>query len=237
MAGVERGWGMIVLDLFAGTGSATQAFEDAGHRVVKVELDPRHVADFWCDVGLLTPADLLWMCGGKPDFIWASPPCTAFSVASLGHHWGGGKKAYLPKTMKARHSIALVAHVITLIQAVNPTYWLMENPLGVLRKLPVVQGLTRWTTAYCQYGDTRQKRTDLWGVMPDGFALKPVCKSGSPCHEAAPAGSKTGGTQGIKGTINRSRVPYGLSVAVRDAVTKAEQTANTTSGETLQADS
>jgi hypothetical protein len=30
---------MRVLDLFAGTGSATKAFEDAGHEVIKVELD------------------------------------------------------------------------------------------------------------------------------------------------------------------------------------------------------
>ena len=30
---------MRILDLFAGTGSATKAFEDAGHEVIKVELD------------------------------------------------------------------------------------------------------------------------------------------------------------------------------------------------------
>lgn len=30
---------LLIFDFFAGTGSSTQAFEDAGHTVIKVELD------------------------------------------------------------------------------------------------------------------------------------------------------------------------------------------------------
>lgn len=209
-----------VLDLFAGTGSSTQAFADAGWCVVRVERDHKHEAEYHYDVGLLTVDDLRQMCGGTPDFAWASPPCTAFSIASIGTHWGGGNKAYLPKTLRAKNSIALVAHTLDLLCGLGSPYWLMENPLGILRKLPVVAGLTRWTTTYCQYGDERQKRTDLWGVMPEGWAPKPPCKAGASCHDAAPRGSKTG-TQGRKGSVNRSRVPYGLSKAVLDAITNA----------------
>jgi site-specific DNA-cytosine methylase len=32
---------MIIYDFFAGTGSATKAFEDQGHKVIKIELDSR----------------------------------------------------------------------------------------------------------------------------------------------------------------------------------------------------
>lgn len=207
-----------MLDLYAGTGSSTQAFADAGWRVVRVELHPRHEAEYRYDVGLLTVADLRQMCGGTPDFVWASPPCTAFSIASIGTHWTGGHRAYIPKTLRAKNSIALVQHTVGLLQELGARYWLMENPLGILRKLPVVAGLTRWTTTYCQYGDERQKRTDLWGVMPAGWTPKPPCKPGSSCHDAAPRGSKTG-TQGRKGAVNRSRVPYGLSRAILAAIT------------------
>jgi hypothetical protein len=31
---------VIVYDFYSGTGSATKAFEDRGHTVIKVELDP-----------------------------------------------------------------------------------------------------------------------------------------------------------------------------------------------------
>jgi hypothetical protein len=84
----------------------------------------------------------------------------------------------------------------------------MENPRGMLRKLPVVEGLPRTTVSYCTYGDTRMKPTDLWGVVPN-WIPREMCKNGMPCHEAAPRGAKTG-TQGLKGARERSRVPYAL---------------------------
>ena len=76
---------MKVLDLFAGTGSATKAFEDAGHQVIKVELDEYFEAHER-DVLHLT-AEYLTNKYGQFDFIWASPPCTTFSVASIRHYW------------------------------------------------------------------------------------------------------------------------------------------------------
>ena len=199
---------MLIFDFFSGTGSSTQAFKDAGHTVLSFELDESFEATENVDVFLLT-ADYLLAQYGRPDFIWASPPCTAFSVASMGHHWGGGSRAYEPKTEAAKMSQELVAHTRKLIAELNPTKgWLMENPRGMLRKLPVVEGLPRTTVSYCTYGDTRMKPTDLWGVVPN-WIPREMCKNGMPCHEAAPRGAKTG-TQGLKGARERSRIPYAL---------------------------
>lgn len=207
---------MIVFDFFSGTGSSTQAFKDAGHTVITFELDDFFEATEHANVFDLNAADLIAKYG-QPDFVWASPPCTAFSVASMGHHWGGGVRAYEPKTEAARISQDLVAHTRKLIADLNPTKgWLMENPRGMLRKLPVVAGLPRNTVTYCTYGDSRMKPTDLWGVVPN-WTPRTMCKNGMPCHEAAPRGARTG-TQGLKGARERSRVPYSLGEEILKAI-------------------
>jgi len=207
---------MKVFDLFSGTGSATQAFKDASHKVHSFELDTYFQADENVDVFDLT-VDYLEEVYGHPDFVWASPPCTAFSVASIGHHWGISEDKHFPKTQAAIESQELVAHTRSLLERLNPTFgFLIENPRGMLRKLPVVAGLQRQTVTYCQYGDTRMKPTDLWGVVPN-WTPRPICKNGAPCHEAAPRGSKTG-TQGLKGSKERSRVPYALGVELLQAM-------------------
>lgn len=207
---------LLIFDLFSGTGSSTQAFADAGHRVFRFEIDTSFEAEEYVDVFDLSVEYLLDIYG-QPDFIWASPPCTAFSVASMGHHWGGGLNAYVPKTEAAIMSQKLVAHTRNLLEELNPKFgFLIENPRGMLRKLPVMKGLQRQSVTYCRYGDKRMKPTDLWGVVPN-WKPREMCKNGMPCHEAAPRGSKTG-TQGLKGSKERSRVPYKLGREILDAI-------------------
>lgn len=207
---------MIVFDFFAGTGSSTKAFADAGHTVVTFELDPSFDVTETVDILDLEAEDLIAKYG-RPDFIWASPPCTAFSVASIGHHWEKTEAGPKPKTLAAEFNQSLVWKTKELIFRLKPTHgYLIENPRGMLRKLKPVADLDRQTVTYCQYGDTRQKPTDLWGHATN-WTPREACKPGASCHEAAPRGSRTG-TQGISGAKDRSRVPYELGLEILTAI-------------------
>lgn len=195
---------MIIYDFFSGTGSSTKAFEDAGHTIVRVELDSYFEAEER-DILSLTAESLIAKYG-QPDFIWASPPCQKFSVASCSKYWNPDGT---PRDNQAYEALALVAHTINLINTLKPTYgFVIENPRGMLRKQKLMEKLQRRTVTYCQYGDNRMKPTDLWGYVK-GWTPKEPCKNGDLCHEAAPRGSRTG-TQGIKKAKNRSMIPYKL---------------------------
>lgn len=192
---------MNVLELFAGSRSVGKQAEKLGMNVFSSDL-----IEF---EGIHYPVSILDFDVTKvpfqPDIIWASPPCTSFSVASIGHHWTGGKGAYIPKTDGARLGLKLVEKTIEIINHFQPTYWFIENPRGVLRKMEIMKGLKRNTVTYCQYGDERMKPTDIW-TNSDVWVPRPMCKNGDPCHVAAPRGSRTG-TQGRSNAYERSKIP------------------------------
>lgn len=148
-----------------------------------------------------------------PAMGWWSPVCTSYSIAACSHHRNHDLS---PKTSEAEQGDAMVKKVLNLIgyyQRLNPNFiWFIENPRGLLRKMPFMQGLPRHTVTYCQYGDTRMKPTDIW-TNCNWWVPRPICKNGSPCHESAPRGSRTG-TQGRKGSYERSKIPEQLCVEI-----------------------
>lgn len=188
-----------MLELFAGTRCISQAFEKKGWETYSVEWNK----DFenitlYADISELTAEKVIEICGGRPDVIWASPDCSSYSCAALGYHrrLNPDTKLLEPKTEYAGFCDKTNAHVVELIRELNPTYFFIENPVGAMRKMPFMAGLERYTVTYCQYGETRQKPTDIWTNHPNP-QFKPACKRGSPCHEAAPRGTKNG-TQKLK---------------------------------------
>jgi hypothetical protein len=199
---------MKVLELFAGSRSVGKIAESLGMEVFSSDLIEFEGIDYPISILDFDVTKVPF----QPDIIWASPPCTGFSVAAIGHHWSGGKGAYIPKTETAKLGIELVKKTLEIINHFQPTFWFMENPRGVLRKLDVVKGLNKQSVTYCQYGDERMKPTDIWtnSIM---WTPKPMCKNGDPCHVAAPRGSRTG-TQGRANAYERSKIPADLCLEI-----------------------
>jgi len=198
---------MKILELFAGTRSIGKRFELKGHEVYSVEWDQKFEdIDYYQDIEFLGVGEII-LRFGVPDVIWASPDCTTYSIAGGSHH-RLKDGYYTPKTDYALKSDRVNLHLWYLIDEftkINPhLIYIVENPMGMYRKMKFVEGIKRDTVTYCQYGDIRMKPTDLFNNFKN-IMFKPMCKNGDKCHVSAPRGSRTG-TQGLK-KVDRSIIP------------------------------
>jgi len=199
---------MKVLELFAGSRSIGKAAKILGYQVFSSDLINFENIDY---VTSILDFDINKV-PFQPDIIWASPPCTAFSVAAIGKNWTKDGDNYIAKNPRADFGLELVKKTIQIIEALKPTYFFIENPRGMLRKMPIMANLNRQGVTYCQYGDTRMKPTDIW-TNSLNWISRPMCKNGDDCHIAAPRGSSTG-TQGLKGAYERSKIPEDLCLEI-----------------------
>tara|TARA_R110002096_G_scaffold8166_1_gene34375 strand:- start:195 stop:854 length:660 start_codon:yes stop_codon:yes gene_type:complete len=211
---------MKVLELFAGSRSVGKVAEEMGFEVFSVDINNFDGIDLVKDIEFLTKEDIPFI----PDFVWASPPCTTYSIAAISHHRDQGK----PKTDFAAKSDRLIVNTLKLIKEYNCLYFI-ENPRGYLRKMNFMLGIPRTTVWYCRYGDIRAKPTDLWSnnifnlFNQKGFISKTCFNNNKKCHhESAPRSSTIkklksiginatiGGTQAMKNNYERSKIPSEL---------------------------
>lgn len=130
---------MLMLDLCAGLGGASQAMRDRGWDVITLDNDPR----FGCDI----TADLRgweWH-SPTPDLIWLSDPCTEFARESMPWCKTG-----------ATPDLSIFLAGMRVIRAARPRYWVREN----------VRGSARWVRPHI--GEPREIHGPffLWGNFP-----------------------------------------------------------------------
>ena len=207
---------MNILELFAGSRSIGKVGDKLGMNVFSVDWEKYENIDLCIDVAKLKKEDVPFV----PDFVWASPDCTTYSIAAISTHRNNTE----PKSEYAKKCDTTNQHFISLIKEwleINPDMvFTIENPRGMLRKMPWMQEFKRHTIWYCVYGDERAKPTDIW-TNSDKWIPRPVCHNGNKeCHHApAPRGSKTG-TQGRKGSYERSKIPEKLCYEVLESLNK-----------------
>ena len=204
---------MNVLELFAGSRSIGKAAEKLCYNVFSTDINDFEGIDYVVDILDFDIKNIPF----TPDIIWASPPCTTYSIAAISHHRPKNKQ----QSDFAKKSDLIVKKTISIIKELNPKKWYIENPRGMLRKMDFMRNLPRTTVWYCTYGDIRAKPTDIWTnnlrslLRPDGWQPRRECFNGNTnCHhEPAPRGSRTG-TQGLKDNYYRSKIPQDLCIEI-----------------------
>lgn len=211
---------MKLLELFAGSRSVGKVAEKKGFEVFSCDWDNYKDIDWVGDIENLDSKDIPFI----PDVVWASPDCKTYSIAAISHHRDNGK----PKSEYAIKCDKVNIHFLNLIRyylSINPKLiYFIENPIGYFRKMDFVNNFIeetegkRETVWYCQYGDERAKPTDIF-TNSKTWISKPQCKNGNPnCnHQKAPRGSKTG-TQGRKGSYERSIIPQKLCEEIFNSI-------------------
>ena len=144
---------MKVLELFSGNADITKAFRAAGHTCVSVDYDEKKNADLCCDVYSLSDDFLKSF-----DFIWLSPDCTTYSIASHGlrRAVGGSPLDDYGKFCDRSNDLLL-----SRLKRFGIPF-ICENPRGHFRSMPFVVGLSRVTVFYSTYGLPYEKPTDLF---------------------------------------------------------------------------
>lgn len=125
----------LILHLCADMGTDSQPYRDAGYEVICVgEKD---------DVRDYTPPDNVYG-------IIANPPCTMFSLART--------RAKTPRDIVG--ALSVVSACLRIMHVARPKFWVIENPMGLLRKY---MGPPKITVQPYWFGESYSKRTDLWG--------------------------------------------------------------------------
>lgn len=191
------------IDLFSGAGGWNQGFNRDVWDVVEIDNDPEMFPTICMDIFDLDPRYLPLY----PDIILASPPCQKFSTNTITLNW----KKRTVKNPNVVIAIGLVAKTLDIIYKLQPRYWIIENPSGMLRNVlgkPVQQTYFRSWERLPGEPTPNLKPTDLWGKIPEIAWPKPE------------PGWETDGTRKIDDPRDSAMIPWGLSHQIALAIEK-----------------
>jgi|TARA_Y100000310_G_scaffold98941_1_gene96731 hypothetical protein len=138
---------MKIIELFSGTESFSKVARERGHEVFTIDNNSKFKSYLCKDILEVNIRDIPF----KPDIIWASPPCIDYSHAKRkGVSYIELSNMYVIKT-------------ISLILALKPKFWVIENPqTGTLKFQYFMYELPYTDVSYCKYGYSYRKQTRLW---------------------------------------------------------------------------
>ena len=166
-----------VLDLFCGGGSWSNYFRKLGFEVHSLDFDPKFRPTICADI---LEWDMQQFPPGFFDVVVASPPCEEFSFA----------KTRSPRDLAKGDRLVLRA--LQIVEYLQPSVWMLENPRALLVHRPYMQGIPFVDIDYCMFSDWGyRKRTRIWGSACIASLKSRLC-DGSCGHvvEEYPGGPK-----------------------------------------------
>ena len=149
---------MNLLEMFSGTGSVGLVAKSLGFNVISLDLKN---ADINTDI---LKWDYKQFDRNHFDFIWSSPPCTEYSVATT------------RGIRNIEYANSIVLKTIEIIKYFNPKYFVIENPqTGLLKNQEFMDEFEFKDVDYCKYGMPYRKRTRLWNNITT-WKPRDLCK-------------------------------------------------------------
>lgn len=154
----------IFVELFSGSGTMAAAARSAGFTAITIDIEAKYKPDICIDIMNLRRS----MLPRHVDVIWASPPCTAFSLLQSGRHFHSHKTGFRryyhePKTEEAIQALQVLRATARIICQMNPIFYFVENPRAVLRHRPEMVFVPyRKTVRYSDFGAEYEKPTDIF---------------------------------------------------------------------------
>jgi hypothetical protein len=150
------------VELFCGSKPFSQLAEALGYGVFTVDINPARSPDLTADIRAVAAGSL----PSSPFIVWAAPPdAPAFHDPESWDKDG----SFHPANSAAEKAVELFRSTISTITAMKPTWWFIEHPKSLLRKMPLTAGFnrgypsrSRQTIRHDQYGGNGDGETDVW---------------------------------------------------------------------------
>ncbi|KKN25152.1 hypothetical protein LCGC14_0887610 [marine sediment metagenome] len=179
----------ILVDLFCKAGGASMGYHRAGFRVVGVDIEPQPRYPFEFIL-----ADAMTFPLGGFDFIHASPPCQAFTVARVIH---------------GREHPDLLSPIRERLRQ-QPTPWVIENVPGAPMRSDLI-------LCGSMFGEPRLRRHRLFEFWEPPPNLQPPC----PCNHGKQTISVFGHGGHIYHGVAEWREVMGIDWMTRDELAQA----------------
>ncbi len=102
----------------------------------------------------------------SPLIVWAAPP---FNRVLLDAESWDADGSFYPKTDDAHSAINHLRNTIELLTALKPTWWFIEQPKSLVRRMPLFAGFNRGyptrnrqTILHTQFGGGTPGTSDVW---------------------------------------------------------------------------